>query len=282
MFSQSMEKIMIDYYHVDTFEEAKRKLVEFSTNYMSQFVKSINQLQETYENPNSLFSSFKYKESLKNFYWSMLYGLKKEELFEIIKTINSEAEFDNYMEIYFTEEKMSLMFDELLYQTREPQKLILEQSIFAFKHEQYALSNMGILSLIDYSLSFLLRDKMETKRKGILDLVMSELTNLQIRKIDLSYYLLVATLSNNIDRVFEPNRITNPVIEGNKQARRHPSQHGFGFSNKKVDTLMLFNILYNIYLLRPYLSDFENKLYRPKIEGKKIPEFKIKKDHKNK
>lgn len=255
--------------------EARKKFIMTATKFMAQFADSFTKIQEIYENPNSNLNVIIYKNNLINFYWAMPYEITFEELFDIVRSVNSEKEFDDYMENYFTKNKMEKMFNVLLSSFSADQLLILKQSIFAYEHEQYALANMAVMALIDYSLSFLIKKESITSRYGILEPIIN------IRGVFSSYldYIKLVTLSNNVNRIFEYVSSRNPKINGHKQARRNSSQHGYAYSNKLIDTIMFYNTLCNIVLMKPNLSKFEHKLIR--INGNFVIDQKKKRKKKN-
>ena len=82
-------------------------------------------------------------------------------------------------------------------------------------------------------------------------------------------------LSHNIDFIFQNFSFNEKItIDTNKKARRHPSVHGFKYSNKKVDTLMLINSLNELLSLQGFIKSFEGTLKFERNKGFFIAEAK--------
>ena len=67
-------------------------------------------------------------------------------------------------------------------------------------------------------------------------------------------------VNNCINKLNEPININKVIIKTSKKVRRHPSQHGIKFSNSRIDSLMLLNLLYYIINLKDNLKKYHHKL----------------------
>ncbi len=244
----------------------------FITDYMKgpslAFQKAI---EEAKKDPDNIWNYIDYKNALKNFLWAFPYDISTDELKRILSNVHDEREFDVFMKTYFDNTKVNKMIEDIQYQLRGQQLTLFKQAVFAYKNKKYSLANMAIISLIDYTLSYYLENKKTTARKGILDPIINELFEIDLNEYG-PFSLQLAMLGNNIDIVFENMDFNGYAISTHKKVRRHPSQHGFAFSNKKIDSLMLFNLLFNILSTKKELRNYKGKIIHNRQGG-----FKLKK-----
>lgn len=150
----------------------------------------------------------------------------------------------------------------------------IEESYWA---KNYAIASNALISIIDNHLAFYIEYKGQMARIGIYRPIQDYLLNIPIIKVDLFLCPRVAMLNQAINTLFEERRFNEPIeIKTNKTFRRHTSNHGFQFSNKRIDTLLLLNTLYEVLLLEKELKYFKNSLERKK-NGFVIKENKIRK-----
>ena len=71
-------------------------------------------------------------------------------------------------------------------------------------------------------------------------------------------------LNNNINLLFDNVDFNNIKISNNKAIRRHTTQHGKKYSNKKIVSIMLLNTLYNLLYIKEDL-----KVYKQRLKVKK-------------
>lgn len=245
------------------------------TQYMEKTRILLKDFDEKKKDPYSSWNYHRYEEALKDFYWAIPYKLSKRELLIVLNKVSNESEFDIEMEKLFDDNKIISLFRYLTNNIEGQHKVMLEQIEFAFSNQKYALCNSGLISLIDFSLSYYLKNKEQTKRAGIFEPIIEDLGYKDIEEVDDSVYFTLITLSNNINIIFKSFKFTNDTIPNSKQIRRYPYQHGFKFSNKRIDSLMLINTLYNIIELENNLTEYKNCLIYIKKEGNKKRKFYI-------
>ena len=244
----------------------------FPTDYMKDFAEILRQIKE---NPDSLFNYYQYEEQLNNYHWAWPYEISTDELKSLIETVNTEKEFDQYMVKFFSQEKLTLLTKELDEKLPSHHKILFRQVINAYNNRDYAIANNALLSILDNLLSDFLFKKRETKRVGILEPIVDFYKKSTSHNSVLILRLIM--LSNNIDFVFEFCDFQNKISIGtNKQVRRHPSIHGYKFSNKKVDVLMLLNTISELLYFEDNLKLFFNSLYINKARNFAIKEEKKK------
>ena len=82
-------------------------IVEVINKSISPALKTLyNVLEEALNNPDSRINWMNYYDKLSNFYWIMPYKVTTEELHEILQYIETEKEFDKYINKYFTKTKL--------------------------------------------------------------------------------------------------------------------------------------------------------------------------------
>ncbi len=163
-------------------------------------------------------------------------------------------------------------------------KMIFCQIKKAFESRHYAWSNIGLMSIIDNLLSELLCNKGCVNRKGLLVPIIEFYSDRYAIK-DIPFIFYLHMLSNNIDMIFSDYNFNEKIVlDTNKKTRRHLSVHGFSYSNKRSDLIMIFNTLMALLHNQEYLIPFEGQLARDRkkkefyIQGKTyVIENRIKK-----
>lgn len=239
------------------------KLVEITT---SEFMKSFSSvlqeidkdILEASNNPNSVFNYNKYEKRLNDWHWAWPYEIDADTLFSMLQTVHCEKEFDEAMLKFFTDEKINKMIIEAKNKVAKHHKVLLSQVENGIRNRNYALVNNALMSIIDNSLSIYLEDKGCVARKNIFKPIIEHYENYSLDQIK-AFIFDLCMLSNNINFVFDNVDFTKKIdLKTNKVARRHAALHGFSYSNKKVDTIMLLNTLAALMKIRPYLQYFEN------------------------
>ena len=78
-------------------------------------------------------------------------------------------------------------------------------------------------------------------------------------------------LNNNINLLFDNVNFNNITISNNKAIRRHTTQHGKKYSNKKIVSIMLLNTLYNLLYIKEDLKIYKGRLkIKKEKDGNKI------------
>ena len=131
--------------------------------------------------------------------------------------------------------------------------------------KSYQLINGPIISLIDDSLSTFLVKKSNTSRKGILLPILEDLEE----SVDWYLYVFLNMLSNNITSIFKNIDFDEDiVIVNNKKISRHTIHHGrFLGNNKRIESIMLLNTLYNSLVVVNQLNKYHNKISFERNKG---------------
>lgn len=214
-------------------------------------------LEKAKENPESLYNYMKYLEYLKEYYWTMPYQINHQELKDILDNVKNEKEFDKKMDKYFSKQKAELLFKDLENKIKRNRIIILRQIEASFYSKEYALINNSIISIIDDELSKYAKNKRDTSRKDLLEPILEDLDQKGENIFNIIYLKM---LNNNINKLFENIYFDSIQIDTNKRIRRHTSQHGKAFSNKRIDSLMLLNTLYGILYIEELLKKYKNSL----------------------
>lgn len=260
--------------------EAMRKLSQNIANIIpSDYFKGLVEvINEVNNNPNSFFNYTKYEHGLDNFHWAWPFEFDATEVKQLVESVKNEKEFDRYMEDYFSIENTERMIRDISHLLPPKHKLLFNQICNSYRNGDYAIANNTIMSILDNLLAEYVENKGNMNRNGILKPMVGIMADgmFTYRNV-ISFKLMM--LSHNIDFVFQDYNFSSEIrIDTNKKARRHPSIHGFKYSNQRVDSLMLMNSLYELLSIKGYLKSFENSLVR----DKKNKEFAIKEAKKRK
>jgi len=241
---------------LDTVVQSVLNVTIHLTKYMEPLAEAIKALNS----PDSWFSYENYKNALNGYHWTLPYNMSTEDLKILLSTVESEAEFDRYMVRHFSNEKIKSVFEYILEYIPKKHKTLVKQIQQGYDNKQYALINLGMMSIIDDLIARLLVNKGKNTNSGIMKPVVDYLGKLPILYFD-SIFFSVLMLSNNIDFIFENIIFSDGYAESsNKKARRHLAVHGRKVSNKKTDSLMLINTIYTIILTKKILDVFINTL----------------------
>ena len=209
------------------------------------FLKSI-------KDPHSFASYCNYDEKLGDYHWSFPYYVTIEELYSLLESINNEKEFDDRMLCIFNNDKLFEMIDIIIKTIPKHHVTMLKQIKIGISTNSYLLVNNALLSIIDNCLSIYLENKGRLKRQGIFKPIINVFEKCYIKTIP-EFYFNLNILSNNIDWLFEDYDFGKKIeIGSNKKIRRHPALHGVKYSNKRIDTVMLLNNLFNTFIFLPF------------------------------
>jgi len=229
------------------------------------------------ENPNSIQNLKNYRDRLLELHWAWPYNMTSKVMFDILSNVDNEKDFDKVMLKWFSKNKMEQMFYDIEAFIENKHKTIFKQAYKAFLNQSYAITNNALISIIDNILAKYLRNKCKTNRYGILEPIVSYYASMP-KYQTYSFLFDLMMVSNNVNFIFEDIPFDNVNICTNKIARRHPTMHGVKYSNKKIDTIMLFNLLFAILKLEHRLLPFKNGLVlsnKKFIIDKSITEVKI-------
>ncbi len=239
---QPLIEIMTDYY------------IKY-TPYLEKLGKAIN---EAINNPDSLINWYNYGKKLSDYLWTIPFDIESTDLNKIFEQINSEKEFDDYIDKYFTDKKINSLFLSIENILPSKHKLIFKQLKQAFFNRSYALMIIGIMAIIDDLCSYFLINKEQSGRQGLFVPIINDLD-----KKDFNNFLILdlMILSNNIDVIYESVEFNGKIrIDTHKKARRNPCMHGKTFSNRKIDALMLLNTMYNLLIICKELKEYKGKI----------------------
>lgn len=226
----------------------------------SFFASLSKSLEEAKANPKSVYNWFEYYDRLSEFFWIIPYKMKPEELNEILVNVTTEKEFDRYISKYFNKEKVDLLINDIKgLITRSQDKKLFEQIVLAYNNKSYSLASMGLMSIIDNLLSYYLINKGCTSRIKLFEPIIKDID----RKYGMSddFPFIVMMINSNINLLYEDIGFNDKIkIKTNKKARRNPVSHGKSYSNKKIDTIMLFNTVYYLLVAKEELKEYKDSL----------------------
>lgn len=250
-------------------QEMVASVVQAATSVYTQSIKEAfadigKIIAEARENPNSYFNFHEYQKKLDIFHWAWPYGITAEELKVLLEEANDEKEFDKLLVAFFSKERMNNMLNDICILLPRKHKGIFKQIKEAYKNRYYALINNAIISIIDNLLSDMLKNKGCVARKGILEPIVDFYgNNYALYEVDFIFELQM--LSNNLNLIFADYNFDDKIVlDTNKKVRRHLAAHGFSYSNKRTDSIMLLNTLMALLDNWIYLEPFKNTLGRDK------------------
>lgn len=240
---------------VETIRNTIRETIDL-TNYMRPLVEALKGLNDL----ESVFSYEKYKNELNAYHWTLPYGIRPEELNEMLSTVNGEADFDKYMLKYFNDIKVEDTFAYIIERVPRKHRALIKQIQQGYFNKQYALINLAIISIIDDLISRIMINEDKNTNAGALKPLAEYLGQLPINYFDVTCFE-VLMLDNNIDFIFENQHFSDGCkVESNKKVRRHQAIHGRKISNKKIDSLMLINTLQTILSVENILNVFKRTI----------------------
>lgn len=222
-------------------------------------------LEEARNNPDSRLSWMNYYDRLSEFFWIMPYKITTEELHEILQCVETEKEFDKYINRYFTKTKVnSLFYDIRNMLSNNNQRRIFNQIVKAYENKSYALASIGITTMIDNFLSYYLIDKACSSRMKLFEPIINDL---DLKRNNSNFSFIVMMVNSNINLLYEKIEFNNKIsINTNKKSRRNPIAHGKSYSYKKIDAIMLTNTLFYLLVIQNELKEYKNSLYRKNKE----------------
>lgn len=171
--------------------------------------------------------------------------------------VDSEKEFDKYMLKYFNRRKIDKLCNEISIRISRKHRMMFKQIKASFDSKNYALANVGMLSIIDELCSKFLYNKGKSRRIDIFLPLIEEVDN----SSDVFEVIPIMILNENINIIYESINFNSRItIKTNKKVRRNPSQHGQYFSNKKIDSLMLLNTIYNLLIISENYKQYLGKI----------------------
>lgn len=218
------------------------------------------QLEEAKKDPDSIMNYLLYVDDLSKYFWAMPYDIDTATLKKIFENVNSEKEFDDYMKKYFDKRKLQNLFSDIKLKISKKHIIIFGQIEQGFYNKQYALINNAIISIIDDELAYYIFNKGETKRKDIFTPIIEEFNKKDIDECNFLDLFYLEMLNNNLNILFDNVDFSNIVINNNKDIRRHTTQHGKKYSNKKIVSIMLLNTLYNLLYIKDNLKEYKGSL----------------------
>lgn len=224
------------------------------SNMQNNFYKNlINSLKLLSAFPYKLIPDTIDKYSLDKYFWTMPFDISIDDLIVILGKIETEEDFDNEMEKYFTDDKLEKLILEINTKISEEHKIFFEQIVIGYKNKLYSLANAGLLSIIDGLCSYYVFER-GTKRKNLFETISENEKDEKTKR-------KLIMLNNNINIIYESFKFSGEIIIGtNKKTRRHLSQHGITYSNKKIDCIMLMNIVYHLLSINIKLEKYKETL----------------------
>lgn len=220
--------------------QAIENIVQMSEKISKSIYQLAITIKEAQENPNSFLNYIKYERELSSYYWVIPFNMDNSTLKDILEKVKDEKEFDEYMKTYFTKERIEELFNIIEYNISSKYKTIFKQIKKSFFEREYALINIAIISIIDNELSYFLKDKAITKRVSMLEPIIIDIDK-SMEEYNMYWSITLLMLNNNINILFGKVDFNNIQINTHKKTRRHSSQHGKVFNNKKIDCIMLLN-----------------------------------------
>lgn len=264
-FEMLSNKIKKDFRNIsDEFRKFSLKQFQFSDMY----AKALN-------DPESVINHMEYGEQLNKFYWPWPYEMSGAEIKKILKGCNLEKDFDKQMQVYYTPQRTQRLFRVVYMNLPRHHKVIFRQVINSYQNYDYAIANNALMSIIDNMLQKYMANPASVRRKGVVRPMVDCYGMCTPREAP--FWIRLNMLSYAIDVIFEHYNFAYKMrIDTNKKARRHPSVHGFRYSNQKIDTLFLVNTIYEINYHNKYMKPFEGTIEIPKKwDNAKICEKKV-------
>lgn len=217
-----------------------------------------------------MLSFSKYELDLKNYNWAFPYFIDVEELHSILKSVSDEKEFDVIINNKCTNKILYFILEQIQEIIPDRHKILIRQIKKNISLKNYIIINNALLSIIDNCLSFYLEDKGCVSRKEFFKPIIEIYDGLEVNSNTFFVFELVM-LSNNIDFIFDSIDFNNVIIDSHKEIRRHTSIHGFKYSNKRIDSIMLINTLMSLLNISKFISPFEKSL----VYDRKNKKFKL-------
>lgn len=209
--------------------------------------------------PDSVINHMKYEEALEGFYWAWPYGITGEKIKGTLERCQTEADFDKEMQRYFTKQRMQSIFKDIYNELPKHHKILFKQVEHSYWKKDYAIANNALMSIIDNILKKYMFNPGSIKRMGVLEPMVNYYGGFTPKEVP--FYLRMEMLSHCINFIFHRYDFSKSIhIETNKKANRHVAIHGFKYSNKRIDTILLLNTIYEILSLQKYMKPFEGTI----------------------
>ena len=248
------------------------------SEYMASFSEAMASFGEAIKkatnDPYSYINFMDYQKKLDSYHWAWPYGITPEELRRLLEQATDEKSFDRIMQSFFSRERINDMFSYTLGNLPRKHQKIFSQIMVSYRQKHYALINNALLSILDNTLSEVLKDKGCVTRKGLLLPIINYYANKYCLH-EIPFIFEMQMLSNSIDLIFANYHFSEKItLESNKTVRRHLSMHGVRYSNEKIDSVMLINTLAALLRNQPYIKPFKNSLKYTRKERKFILDLK--------
>lgn len=209
--------------------------------------------------PDSVINHMKYEKALEGFYWAWPYSITGEKIKNILEKCQTENDFDKEMQKYFSRQRMQNIFKDTYNGLPKHHRMLFKQVEHSYWRRDYAIANNAIMSIIDNLLKKYMYYPGNVKRKGIMEPMMDYYGGFTPKEVP--FYLRMEMLSHCINFIFQRYDFSNTIhIETNKKANRHITVHGFKYSNKRIDTILLINTIYEILYHQKYMKPFEGTI----------------------
>lgn len=244
-------------------------------NYISTTFQKFNELYEKAEaDPDSVINYMKYQEALEGFYWAWPYGITGEKIKSILEKCQTEIDFDKGMQKHFNKQRMQNIFKDIYKRLPKHHRMLFKQVEHSYWRRDYAIANNALMSIIDNLLKKYMFNSGNVRRKGIMEPMMNYYGGFTPKEVP--FYLRMEMLSHCLNFIFEKYDFSNPIhVETNKKAHRHIAIHGIKYSNKRIDTILLINTIYEILYHQNYMKPFEGMIKINKTSQK--AEFAVEK-----
>lgn len=215
-------------------------------------------IEKSKKDPNSFLNWNNYSKKLSDYFWVFPYKLEANDLKEILENVNSEQEFDNYMNDYFNNELVNNLIIDIKSTIPTKYKTIFNQISKAYNNRSYSLCNAAMMTIIDGMCSYYLINKGNVKRQNLFKGIAYDLS---LESCDWSIIFTLLMLNNSINILYDDIDFNSEInILSNKKSRRNVTGHGFAYSNKKMDSIMLLNLIYNMSIIYKSLYKYKDSL----------------------
>lgn len=240
---------------LDNMETLKVKF-SLSDNDVKEITDEIKKLQKMLKDTDKLYNN-KYRKKLEQYHWVIPYGMEYLELNKILSESNTQDDFYNKLLNYFNDNIVNDIFDKIINLEINEHREMINQIRKSYFENYFSLINCSIISLIDYNLMFYLKDKRNLKRQKLADELINQ------TKTESGYFFSKYELNivlNFIKFLFNKLDFNNIILSEEQLLNRHLSQHGFLSSNKKIDSLLLINVLYYLLEFQCIFKKYENSI----------------------
>lgn len=209
--------------------------------------------------PDSVINYMKYEKALEGFYWAWPYGITGERIKSTLEKCQTETDFDKEMQKYFSKQRMQSFFKDIYNGLPKHHKILFKQVEHSYWQKDYAIANNALMSIIDNILKKYMFNSGSIKRKGVLEVMVNYYGGFTPKEVP--FYLRMEMLSHCINFIFQGYDFSNTIhIKTNKKANRHVTVHGLKYSNKRIDTILLLNTIYEILYHQKYMKPFEGTI----------------------